>query len=284
MTDLVDYDGKRVLVVGGATGMGAAAAQKAAALGADIVVMDVADVSYPTAQSISVDLGDKDSVDAAIEQITEPVDAVLACAGVADGTPNLMLINFTAQRHLVESLIRSGKLGRGGAVGFISSVAGMGWMNNLDTVKEFVASPDWETAAGWIDEHEGTDNYGFSKEAINYYVSAQAFPFLQQGIRINAIMPGPTDTPLARANADLWLTFGADYREAADVPTLVPEQMGDTLLFLCSAAASGINGVNLLVDHGHVNASLVDAFDAPIVKMIAGVMEFDMAALGLSAE
>jgi hypothetical protein len=43
---------------------------------------------------------------------------------------------------------------------------------------------------------------------------------------------------------------------------------------------SGISGVTLLVDQGHVNASLVDSFDAPIVKMIAGVMEFDLGALG----
>ena len=30
---------------------------------------------------------------------------------------------------------------------------------------------------------------------------------LQNGIRINAVLPGPTDTPLARANADIWLAF-----------------------------------------------------------------------------
>lgn len=284
MADLVNYSGKRVLVVGGASGMGAAAAQKAASLGAEVIVMDIADVGYPTAQTISVNLSDQASVDAALAEIEAPVDVVLACAGVADGTPNIMLINFTAQRHLVESLVASGKLGRGGSVGFISSVAGMGWMNNLDAVKEFLATPDWDAAAAWVAAHEGTDSYGFSKEAINCYVSQQAFPLLQQGIRINAIMPGPTDTPLARANADIWLTFGADYRAAAGVETLVPEQMGDTLLFLCSDTASGINGVNLLVDQGHVNASLVDAFDAPIIKMMAGIIEFDMAALGLPTE
>jgi NAD(P)-dependent dehydrogenase (short-subunit alcohol dehydrogenase family) len=147
-------------------------------------------------------------------------------------------------------------------------------------VKDFLTTPDWESAAAWVDGHEGTDSYGFSKEAINGYVASQAFPMLQQGIRVNAILPGPTDTPLARANADMWLTFGADYREAAGVDTLVPQQMADTLLFLASDAASGINGVTLLVDQGHVNASLVDGFDAPIVKMIAGLMEFDLAALG----
>ena len=147
-------------------------------------------------------------------------------------------------------------------------------------MKEFLASGDWATAAAWTEAHPKTDNYGFSKEAINCYVAQQGFPLLTKGIRINAILPGPTDTPLARANADLWLTFGADYREATNSPTLQPDQMASTMIFLCSAAASGINGVTLLVDQGHVSASLVDSFEAPLVKMIAGEMEFDLAALG----
>ncbi|MCU1346045.1 MAG: oxidoreductase, short chain dehydrogenase/reductase family protein, partial [Acidimicrobiia bacterium] len=48
--DAFRFDGKRVLVVGGATGMGAAAADTAADLGAEVIVMDVADVTYPVAQ------------------------------------------------------------------------------------------------------------------------------------------------------------------------------------------------------------------------------------------
>ena len=281
MADLINYEGKRVLIVGGATGMGAAAAQKAAELGAHTIVMDIAEVSYEHGQYINVNLVEQASVDAAVEAVDGPVHVVLACAGVADGSRNLMLINFTSQRHLVEGLIRSGKLGRGGSVCFISSAAGMGWLNNLEQVKDFLDTPDWDTAAAWIDEHEGTDTYTFSKQAVNAYVAVQAFPLLQKGIRANAIMPGPTDTPLARANADLWLGFGSGYREAADVPTLVPEQMGNTMLFLGSDAASGISGISLLVDQGHTSASLVDVWDDPFVKVMAGIMEFDPAMFGM---
>lgn len=269
--DVFRYDGKRVLVVGGATGMGAAAAQQASALGAEVVVMDVAEVSYPVAKSIKVDLRDKSNVDAAIDQVGAPVDAILACAGVADGTRGIMLINFTSQRHLIERMVAEGQLNSGGAIGFISSVAGLGWMQNLEQVKDFLATPDWESAAAWVDAHEGTDGYGFSKQAINCYVAQQALPMLTKGLRINAILPGPTVTPLAEANADTWLTFGTPYREAAGVSHLQPEEMGNTLLFLCSRAASGINGITVLVDQGHVSASLVDAFEDPIVKMLSGV-------------
>ena len=124
----------KVTAVGGATGMGAATAQMAADLGATTIVLDVADVEYPCDQSIKVDLRDRASVDAAIEQIGAPVDTIFSCAGVADGTDGLMRINFISQRHLIESLIASNKLGRGGSVSFVSSVAGLGWMNNLETL------------------------------------------------------------------------------------------------------------------------------------------------------
>ncbi|EUA33618.1 short chain dehydrogenase family protein [Mycobacterium xenopi 3993] len=79
------YDGKRVLVVGGATGMGAAAAQTAAELGAEVVVMDYAPVPYEVAQSVQVDLADRSSIDSALGQVKEPIHAIFSAAGVAEG-------------------------------------------------------------------------------------------------------------------------------------------------------------------------------------------------------
>ncbi|GJM37702.1 MAG: oxidoreductase [Acidimicrobiales bacterium] len=278
--DLFRYEGKRVVVVGGATGMGAATARMASDLGAEVIVLDVAPVEYDCAQSIEVDLRNQASVDAAADAIEGGVDAIFACAGVADGTAGIMLINFTAQRHFIDRIRSQGKLNSGGSVAFISSTAGLGWKNNRERVADFLSNADWAGAAAWTEENPDTDSYGFSKEAINLYVVQQAFPMLKAGHRINAICPGPTVTPLAEANADMWLTFAADYREEAGVDTLQPEQMASTLIFLCSAAASGINGEMLQVDQGHTNASLYDAYDAPIVKMIAGDIEWDFAALG----
>lgn len=269
-SDAFRYDGKRALVVGGATGMGAAAAKTLAEFGAEVVVMDYADVSFPVAKGIKVDLRDREAVDAAIDECGAPVHALFSCAGIADG-PGTMTINFIAHRHTIDRLVNGGMMPPGSAIALISSVAGLGWENNLATLREFLDSPDFETAQKWVEAHEGTDNYMFSKQSINAYVSLEAFPLLKRGIRINAILPGPTDTPLARANADTWLTFAADYREAAGTETLTPEQMGDVLVFLCSDAASGINGVTLLVDSGHVSSAVVDSFPAPMIKMMMGV-------------
>src|ERR1700704_1092854 len=81
------YDGKRVLVVGGATGMGAASAELAQDAGAEVVVMDRAEVKLAGAKAINLNLADPSSIDAAVDECGGPVHTVLSCAGVADGTP-----------------------------------------------------------------------------------------------------------------------------------------------------------------------------------------------------
>lgn len=254
------YDGKRALVIGGATGMGAAAAKTAAALGAEIVVMDVAPVDYPVAQSIHVDLRDLADIDSALSQVNGPIHAVFSAAGVAQGTPGIMKINFISQRHIIERLIESGRLVPGSSVCMISSVAGLGWESHLPTVLDFLSTPDYESAAKWVDEHEGTDNYGFSKEAMNAYVASSGFPFAKSGVRINAICPGPTDTPLAQANAEMWLGFGADFREDVGIGASTPLEQAYPLVFLCSDAAAAISGQTLISDVGYLASGVTESY------------------------
>jgi NAD(P)-dependent dehydrogenase (short-subunit alcohol dehydrogenase family) len=252
--------------------MGAAAAQAVAKLGGEIVVMDHAKIPYPTSRSIAVDLRDRAAIDAALEQCPGRFDAVFSAAGVADGTPGVMRINFIAHRHLIERLLAGERLSRGSGICMISSVAGLGWEAALPRLLEFLATPDYESAQKWIEEHAGTDNYLFSKQVMNAYVARQAYPFMAQGVRINAICPGPTDTPLARSNAEVWLAFGKDYREATGIQAFTADQMAAAMVFLNSAAASGISGVNLLVDAGHVMSSLTGSWEAgaPLIRMLMG--------------
>jgi NAD(P)-dependent dehydrogenase (short-subunit alcohol dehydrogenase family) len=270
--DSFRYDGKRVLVVGGATGMGAAAAKAVQSLGGRAVVMDYAEVPFATEQSIEVDLRDVEAVDTALAAVDGPFDAVFSAAGVADGTPGVMRINFIAHRHIIERLVTEGRLGPGSAVCAISSVGGLSWEKNIPVLTEFLGTPDYATADKWIQEHEGTDNYTFSKQVMNCYVARQAYPFLAKGIRINAVCPGPTDTPLARANEDTWLGFARDYREATGTECLTPEDIASVMLFLNGAAATGISGVNLLVDRGYIMSSMVGSFDTgqKLVNMLLG--------------
>jgi NAD(P)-dependent dehydrogenase (short-subunit alcohol dehydrogenase family) len=248
-----------VLVVGGATGMGAAAAELALDAGAQVTVMDFADVKLAGAKTISLNLAEKDSVDAAVDACDGPVHVLLACAGVADGTPGIERINFVGHRHLIDRMIDAGKLGRGAAIGFISSAAGLGWESTLEEFQELLDTPDFEGGTAWFEEHEKC-NYLATKQAICSYVASQALPMLKRGIRINAICPGPTDTPLAQANKDVWLGFGADYRKETGIEASTPMEQAYPLLFLCSDAASGINGITLITDAGYLMSGITGTF------------------------
>jgi NAD(P)-dependent dehydrogenase (short-subunit alcohol dehydrogenase family) len=268
--DLFGYDDKRVLVVGGATGMGAAAAQIAQRRGASIVVLDVADVTYPCQRTFRVDLADKASVDAVLAQLDGSFDSVFSCAGVADGSASLMKINFISQRYIIDTLFGDGRLADGGAVAMISSVGGLGWQAHLPPLLDFLAENTWERMERWVAEHDRTNNYVFSKQAMNAYVASRAFQFAKRRMRINAIMPGGTDTPLARKHADTWLPFQADYRDATGLPRLTPEKMGSVLAFLCTEAAAGVNGTLIQIDDGYVASGITGSFESPTVTMLAG--------------
>ncbi len=257
--DAFRYDGKRALVVGGATGMGAASAELLLSAGAEVVAMDHAEVTLKGATAIHVNLAERASIDAGIDQLDGPIDALLSCAGVADGTPGIEKINFIGHRHLIDQLLAKDLLPRGSAIGFISSAAGLGWEANLPRIKEYLATPDFDSAVAWVEANGGAD-YLSTKQAICAYVATQAMPMMQRGIRINATCPGPTDTPLAQANKEMWLGFGADYRAEVGVEAATPMEQAYPLVFLCSSAAASISGITMVTDSGYFAAGVTETF------------------------
>ena len=165
------YAGKRVLVVGGATGMGAAVAALVTELGGDVIVLDIEEVAGAVDRVIRVDLRDRTSVDAALDEIDEPINVLFSCAGVAEGSDRLLEVNFVAQRHIIERLVLAEVLGVGSTIGMISSMAGIGWHLQLPRLLEFLATPDWDTAVKWVERIEGVASYRFCKGAMNAYVA-----------------------------------------------------------------------------------------------------------------
>jgi len=267
--DAFRFDGKRVVVVGGATGMGRAAAELALDAGADVVVMDYAPVTLSGVKVIKLNLADKKSIESAVDECGGPIHALLSCAGVADGTPGIERINFIGHRHMIDRMLERGMLPRGSAIGFISSAAGLGWEKGLPELKPLLEMRDFDRAAEWAQKNEKA-NYYWMKQAVCAYVAGEAFAMLKRGIRINAICPGPTDTPLAQANKEMWLGFGADYRKELGIEASTPLEQAYPLLFLCSNAASGINGITLISDAGYMHSGITGSF--PNATMMAKVL------------
>ena len=111
--DAYGYKGKRALVVGGSSGMGAATVDVLLDAGAEVTMMDWAEVEKPGVTFHSLNLADRASIEAAAAAVDGPIHALFSCAGVADGTPGIEKINFLGHRLLIELLVDAGKLPAG---------------------------------------------------------------------------------------------------------------------------------------------------------------------------
>lgn len=91
--------------------------------------------------------------------------------------------------------------------------------------------------------------YGTSKAALDHLTKQQAAELGNLGIRVNAVAPGPVDTAMAKQvhTPDI----RADYHDAIPLNRYgTEEEIAAAVLFLCSDAASYINGHTLAVDGG----------------------------------
>jgi len=254
MQDVLGYAGQRVVVTGAASGMGEAAAKLLVDLGAEVFALDVKPVKVGVARSIGTNLAEKGSIDAAVGQLPQRIDALFNCAGLP-GPPfsnlDTMLVNFVGLRHLTESLLP--RIPDGGAVAHITSVAGMGWRKNLDAVKALVSTPDFDAGRAWCEANPGKANgYLFSKQCIIYYTKKRAGELVDRRIRMNCLSPAPTATPMLPTFHQQAGKENIDTHFQAPIGRdATSEEMAEPLVFLGSRMARFVSGQNLFVDFAY---------------------------------
>lgn len=265
--DVLGYAGKRVVVTGAASGMGAAAAQLLVDVDAEVIGLDVKPTEVAVASSLQVDLRDKGSIDEAVAKIGGPVDSVFSVAGLP-GAPfsdlDTVTVNFIGARHLIESLVP--QMPSGSAIVCVASNAGLGWQQDLANLLPLVTTPDFDSAVTWCEENPDAIATGYmpSKKLLNAWVAWRGTQLIGQGIRLNCSNPGPTNTAMmpafeAQAGKELIDAFvGPSGRRST------AEEQAWPMLFLNSPRSSYVAAEALHVDGGFLAAMVTNQLDVKL--------------------
>jgi NAD(P)-dependent dehydrogenase (short-subunit alcohol dehydrogenase family) len=274
--DLLGYQGKRVVVTGAASGMGAATVKYLAELGAEILALDVSAIEDGPWTSIQVDLGKRASIDSVIGVIGSPVDRLFNVAGIAGGRGKekpAMMINFFGLRYLTQRLLPV--MPSGGAIVNVSSLAGFRYLIARADIEPMLALSTMEEAEAWLDDPENQERfngYGTSKELLNLWTVTSCKEFAETyGVRINVVAPGTTETPLLDA-----FKANAIERTGSDAPVVAAkgfmgrfassEDQAAACVFLNSDAAEMVTGQILAVDGGMEGSMHGGVLPAPGVR------------------
>jgi NAD(P)-dependent dehydrogenase (short-subunit alcohol dehydrogenase family) len=242
------FKDKVVVVLGGNSGIGLAAAKAFAAEGAKVRItgrhratLDAAEAEIPGSRSFRADIADlaqMGEVYAAIEADDGRIDVLFINAGIGGFAPlrgitedawdqvhsvNLKGCVFALQKALT-------LMGRGGSVVVTGSIGAHGAL-------------------------EGNGTYAAAKAGLYMAMKVFAKELVGEGIRVNVVSPGPIDTPLLHRNPGM-TEADVEALKAMMIRNIPMHRMGEAdevakaALFLASEDAAFITGANLFVDGG----------------------------------
>lgn len=275
MSDILGYNGKRVIVSGCFSGMGEATAKILLDLGAEVHGFDYKECGLPLASFTNVDLRDPASIEAGVAGLGGNVDSLFNCAGLPGGGAfnplDTMKVNFLGTRHLTEQVIPL--MGDKGSIISIASTGGLGWSQRIPVHMELMQTQGFQAGLEWSEAHldQVAEGYAFSKEAVIVWTQFMGAQLIKRGIRINCSLPSPTQTPMM---ASFHEHSGKAVVDAAAEPLgryTTPAEQAGPLVLINSDAAGVVNGIVLPVDGGFMGGIVTGQVD--LSKMMAAGKE-----------
>lgn len=245
-------DGKTIIVTGCASGIGLETARLIKQLGGNVIGVDRTMTTEHVDELYRADLSDPRAIQALIKALPSGAHGLANIAGLPPtAPPELVLkVNLVGLKYFTLGMIP--KLADGAAIVNLASLAGFGWAQQVASIKAS-ADLDFDAVADFVRRHdagaEGGRSYFFSKEALVAWTLQNRWTWRERGIRMNAVSPGPVDTPILK---DFVATLGARAEEdmrVMDRPGR-PEDIAPVVAFLLSDMSLWIRGSNIAVDGG----------------------------------
>jgi NAD(P)-dependent dehydrogenase (short-subunit alcohol dehydrogenase family) len=239
-------------MTGGATGIGAELKGQLLAEGHKVISVDIKEGDIIA--DLSTAEGRQTAIDGVRERAPDGLDGFIPCAGLPPVAKPLSLIarvNYFAVVATVEGL-RDLLEKKKGSVLFVSSNSAP-MVATDDPYIQICLAGDEEAACTEIDGRDGHTAYAGSKRAITIWMRQHVVEYAAAGVRLNAVAPGITMTPLTDlvfADEEL----GQAMKEFGDmVPvgtTAQPADIANVMRFMLSAEASYVCGSVFFVDGG----------------------------------
>ena len=244
---------KTIVVTGCCSGIGADFAKLARLQGARVIGIDRNDPMLTLDGFVKADLGDPAAIDAAVAQLPERIDALANIAGVPGTSPVDLVakVNYLGLRHLSLRVLE--RMAPGGSIVNIASILGAEWPARLEPHRALGATASFAEGAQWLRDHPVPQEtcYQYFKEALIVWTSTQSQKiFLERGVRMNCVAPGPVFTPIL---GDFVAMLGEE-RVQKDAHRMkrpaFSDEIAAVIAFMCDDASRWVSGINLPVDGG----------------------------------